>query len=86
MKISHTLSIIMYEMYCDELLTQGGGGHFACMYVVCQDRRWHIRNPAQCRVVEGIIHVYNYVVCHDKGDAIENVVKVAQGECLPPPC
>ena len=27
---------------------------------VCHDKRWHGRNPAQCRVVEGIMHVCLY--------------------------
>ena len=60
----------------------GGGGHFACMYVVCQDKRWHIRNLAQCRVVEGIIHVYNYVVCHDKGGTVENQHSTGHYACM----
>ena len=32
-----------------------------CMFV-CHDERWHIRNPTQCQVVEGIIHVCLYVM------------------------
>ena len=29
---------------------------------VCHDKRWHIRNPTQCQVVEGIMHVCLYVM------------------------
>ena len=50
MKISNTLSIIMYEMYCDELLTQCWvveGILYACMlYVMIKGGTLEIQHSA----------------------------------------
>ena len=51
MKISHTLSIIMYEMYCDELLTQCWvveGILYACiLYVMIKGGTLEIQQGAR---------------------------------------
>ena len=52
---------------------------------VCHDKKWHGRNPAQCRVVEGIMHVCLYFmkkVAQNESNTVPDGGAVLMHVCL----